>query len=113
MKNPFPPTATVTAATQAHKQISNFLEFRPKHALHLFSLSYPAIFTVKRVQMIDYSLSEFKAVKLGINVVLNVLTQTRSLVASRLIGDDTQWDCMAQGTGNRMKSLQFMATISK
>lgn len=63
--------------------------------------------------MIDYSLSEFKVVKLDINVVLNVLTQTRSLVASRLIGDDTHWDCTAQGTGNRMKSLQFMAAISK
>lgn len=34
--------------------------------------------------MIDCSLSESKAVKLAINVVLNVLTQTRSLVALRL-----------------------------
>lgn len=105
MKNPFLPTATVTAATQAQKQISNFLEFWPKHPFHLFSLSHPAIFTVKRVQVIDYSLSEIKVVKLAINVVLNALTQTRSLVSSRLTGDDTHWDCMAQGTGNRMKSL--------
>lgn len=51
----------------------------------------------------DCSLSESKVVKLAINVVLNVLTQTRSLVASRLIEDDTHWDCTAQGTANRMK----------
>lgn len=58
--------------------------------------------------MIDCSLSESKAVKLAINVVLNVLTQTRSLVASRLIGDDTHWDCTAQGTANRTrKSLVY------
>lgn len=95
------------------KPFSNFLEFWPKHAFYLFSLSHPDIFTVKRVQVIDYSLPEFKVVKLDINVVLNALTQTRSLLASRLIGDDTHWDCMAQGTGNRMKSLQFIATVSK
>lgn len=58
--------------------------------------------------MIDGSLSESKAVKLAINVVLNVLTQTRSLVASRLIEDDTHWDCTAQGTANRTrKSLVY------
>lgn len=51
----------------------------------------------------DCSLSESKVVKLAINVVLNVLTQTRSLVASRLIEDDTHWDCTAQGTANSMK----------
>lgn len=53
--------------------------------------------------MIDCSLSESRVVKLAINVVLNVLTQTRSLVASRLIEDDTHWDCTAQGTANRMR----------
>lgn len=112
-KNLFLPTATVTPPTQVHKQFSNFLEFWPKHAFYLFSLSCPAIFTVKEVQVLDYSLPELKVVKLDINVVLNVLTQTRSLVASRLIRDDTHWDRTAQGTGNTMKNLQFMATISK
>lgn len=38
LKNTFPPSATVTSATQAHKQFSNFLEFWPKQAFHPFSL---------------------------------------------------------------------------
>lgn len=37
-KNMLPPSATVTSATQAHKQFSNFLELWPKQAFYPFSL---------------------------------------------------------------------------
>lgn len=70
-------------------------------------LCHLATAAVKRARVIDYRLSEFKVVKLDINVVLNALTQTRSSVAWGLIGDDTRWDCMAQGaeTGGKVFSL--------
>lgn len=112
-EGPVSTTAAAVSATRAHERFSHFLQFWPKHDFFLFSWCHPATSTVKRVWVIDYSLSELKVVKLDINVVLNALTQTRSSVARGLIGDDTRWDCVAQGAGNRMKSLQFMDAISK